>query len=104
MDRRQNSRVSVQLPVQVWGVDASSRPFSEAAMVTNVSAGGIIVEGLRRRMRPGELLDVRLGSETRQFRVIWVGCGGELGMQSLREQAFLPVSILACCAQTAGAC
>ncbi|MBV9343297.1 MAG: hypothetical protein JO159_20725 [Acidobacteria bacterium] len=104
MDRRQNSRISVQLPVQVWGLDAGGRPFSEAALVTNVSTGGIVVEGLRRRMRPGEQLDVRLGNETSQFRVIWVSCTGDLGLQNLKSRSFLPYCVLACSAQTSGAC
>lgn len=104
MDRRQSSRVSVQLPVQVWGVDAHGRPFSDSAIVTNMSAGGIVLEGLRRRMRTGELLDVRMESERSQFRVIWIGKYGELGMQNLTEQSFLPFTALVHCAQAAGAC
>ena len=104
MDRRQSSRVSVQLPVQVWGVDAHGRPFSDSAMVTNMSAGGMVLEGIRRRLRIGELLDVRMGNEQSQFRVIWIGRSGELGLQNLTEQSFLPSNVLVYCAQAAGAC
>jgi hypothetical protein len=104
MDRRQNSRVCVQLPVQVWGLDSCGRPFSEAALVTNVSSGGIVLEGLKRRVRPGELVDVRLGTETGQFRVVWTSSTGEVGMQTMKSKSFLPYSVLACCAQNAGAC
>ena len=104
MDRRQSSRVAVQLPVQVWGVDAHGRPFSDSAMVTNMSAGGIVLEGIRRRVRLGDLLDVRMGEQRSQFRVIWIGRSGELGMQNLTEQSFLPPQVLVHCAQAAGAC
>jgi hypothetical protein len=104
MDRRQSPRISVQLPVEVWGLDAFGQAFTDSAMVTNLSAGGIVVQGMRRRIKNGELLDVRMGSTTQQFRVIWIGEGGEVGMQSLTGQAFLPDSVLAHCAQAAAAC
>jgi hypothetical protein len=104
MDRRRSSRVSVQLPVEVWGIDAHGRPFSDSAMVTNLSAGGMVLEGIRRRLRPGELLDVRMGNKRSQFRVVWIGKSGELGMQNLTEQSFLPSTVLVHCARAASAC
>ena len=104
MDRRRSPRVSVQLPVQVWGLDAFGQPFTQSAMVTNLSSGGIVVEGVRRRMRTGDVLDVRMGSSKAEFRVIWISDDGELGMQSLTEQTFLPPSVLMHCAQAAAAC
>jgi len=104
MDRRRSPRVSVQLPVEVWGLDASSQPFMQSAIITNMSSGGIVIEGLRRRMRPGEVLDVRMGYQTAHFRVVWVGEKGDLGMEALTTQAFVPTSILAHCSQAAGAC
>jgi len=104
MDRRRSPRVSVQLPVEVYGLDASSQPFTQSAIVTNMSSGGIVVQGLRRRMRPGEVLDVRMGCQTAHFRVIWVSEQGELGMEALTSQTFVPPSVLAYCSQAAGAC
>jgi hypothetical protein len=55
-------------------------------------------------MREGEVLDVRMGYQTAHFRVVWVGEKGELGMQALTTQTFVPHSVLAHCAQAAGAC
>jgi hypothetical protein len=104
MDRRRNPRVSVQLPVQVWGLDAFGQPFTESAMVTNLSSGGIVVEGVRRRMRTGDVLDVRMGASKAEFRVVWISEEGELGMQNLTAQSFLPQSVLMHCAQAAAAC
>jgi len=104
MDRRHSPRVCVQLPVQVWGLDAFGQPFTDSALVTNISAGGIVVRGIRRRMRNGEVLEVRMGSSRSRFRLIWVGESGEMGMQNLTAENFLPDSILAHCAQAAGAC
>ena len=104
MDRRQNPRIAVQLPVQVWGLDAFGRPFTDPAMVTNMSSGGLVLQGIRRRIRAGELLDVRMGETKAEFRVVWIGAMGELGLQSVTAQAFLPDSVLAHCSQTAAAC
>lgn len=104
MDRRQSSRVEVQLPVQVWGMDAYGRPFTNPALVTNMSAGGLVLQGLVRRVRVGEVLDVRMGQEKAQFRVVWIAANGELGMQRVTSNAFLPGSILVHCAQAAAAC
>ncbi len=109
MDRRQSPRVEVQLPVQVWGLDAYGQGFTDPAVVTNMSASGLVLHGIRRRIRAGELLDVRMGDEKAQFRVVWVGCpgtcrAGELGMQRVSAQAFLPDSVLAHCSQAAAAC
>jgi len=104
MDRRRSPRVSVQLPVEVWGLDASGQAFTSSALITNMSSGGIVIQGLQRRIREGEVLDVRMGYQTAHFRVIWVGEQGELGMQALTTQTFVPHSVLVHCAQAAGAC
>jgi len=109
MDRRNNSRVAVQLPVQVWGVDAYGQPFMELAIVTNMSSTGLVLQGLRRKIRSGDLLDIRMDNERAQFRVVWIGgiiarYAGNLGMQRVTAQAFLPSSVLAHCAQAAAAC
>jgi hypothetical protein len=104
MDRRRTARVSVQLPVEVWGLDAFGQPFTQSAMVTNLSSGGLVLEGVRRRIRRGEVLDVRMGSSKAEFRVVWISENGNLGMQSLTALTFLPPSVLTYCAQAAAAC
>lgn len=104
MDRRRSPRISVQLPVEVWGLDASGQAFMETAKITNMSSGGVVIQGIRRRMRMGEVLDVRMGYETANFRVVWVGEDGELGMQALTDKTFVPPSVLIHCSQAAGAC
>jgi hypothetical protein len=45
-----------------------------------------------------------MGPTKAEFRVIWISETGELGMQSLTAQTFLPHSVLAHCAQAAAAC
>lgn len=102
MDRRQNPRIDVQLPVEVWGLDAFGQAFSALATVTNMSAGGLVLQGLLRRVRPGEILDIRMGEEQAQFRVVWVGRRtAELGLQRITARPFLPESVFAYCSQAA---
>lgn len=104
MDRRRSPRISVQLPVEVWGLDASGQGFMESGLITNMSSGGIVIQGLKRRLRAGEVLDVRMGCQTAHFRIVWVGDKGDFGMQALTTHTFVPPSVLAYCAQEAGAC
>jgi len=76
----------------------------DPAIVINMSTGGLVLQGIRRRIRAGELLDVRMGKQKAEFRVVWVGATGDLGMQSITAQAFLPDSVLTYCSQAAAAC
>jgi hypothetical protein len=76
----------------------------DPAIVINMSTGGMVLQGIRRRIRAGELLDVRMGKQKAEFRVVWVGATGDLGMQSVTAQAFLPDSMLTYCSQAAAAC
>jgi hypothetical protein len=91
MDRRRNPRVTVLLPVRVWGVDAHSLPFTQLVTVKNFSASGVVIRGLRRQVNPGETLEVQTGDGKAQFRVVWVGRigsrrDGEVGLQSLPSE------------------
>jgi hypothetical protein len=103
MDRRQNLRIEVQLPVEVWGVDAFGQAFTHPATVTNMSASGLVLQGLPRRLRTGEILDIRMGREQAQFRVVWIGARGtfELGVERVTPKPLLPDVVLAHCSQAA---
>ena len=94
MDRRRCARVAAFLPVRVWGLDANELPFTETAIITNISTNGAIVQGLQRRVRPGEILDVQLGQDKAQFRVVWAGIAGtaqqgEIGLERLESEPFI---------------
>jgi hypothetical protein len=108
MDRRRNPRVTALLPVRIWGVDANSLPFAELARVKNISDGGAVIMGLRRRVRPGEILEVQSDEGKAQFRVIWVGRAGsrtegEIGLQSLPSEPNIWEMDDCNCYQTVGA-
>jgi hypothetical protein len=101
MDRRRNPRVSAHLPVRLWGVDAHDLPFMQLATVKNLSSTGVVIQGMRRRIKPGEILEVQLDDEKAQFRVIWTGqqgtdSAGELGLQRLASEPCLWGVALGC--------
>jgi hypothetical protein len=109
MDRRRNSRVFAHLPVRVWGMDAQGLPFMQLAGVRNISHSGALIQGMRRRVLPGEVLDVQMGQEKAQFRVAWVGERGtgeegEIGIESLPSEPFIwDMKVNLChCSQFAG--
>jgi hypothetical protein len=104
MDRRRSARVRVQLPVNVWGVDAFGQAFSLPAMVTSLSSNGVVVQGVRRRMRIGDPLDLRMGDSKGQFRLIWIGDMSEMGLERIDGNSFLPASPIAQFAQPAASC
>ncbi len=94
MDRRRSPRVGAHLPVRVWGVDAHDLPFMQLASVKNLSGTGAVIHGMRRQLRPGEILEVQMDREKAQFRVVWTGmpgtqAAGEIGLQRLISEPFL---------------
>lgn len=88
MDRRRSPRITTQLPVRIWGIDAHSTPFMQLATLTNISMGGAEVRGIRRQLQPGEILELQYCGEKAQFRVVWAGAlgtqrEGSIGLQVL---------------------
>jgi hypothetical protein len=101
MDRRRSPRVTAQLPVRVWGVDAHDLPFMQLARVKNLSGTGAVIHGMHRRVRPGEILEVQMDREKAQFRVVWTGmpgthAAGEIGLQRLASEPHLWGVALGC--------
>jgi hypothetical protein len=76
MDRRRESRVDAALPVRIWGVDGSSRPFMQLASVRSISSLGAVLQNGRSPVKPGEILDVQYDRQKAQFRVVWAGGRG----------------------------
>ncbi|HUJ95014.1 MAG TPA: hypothetical protein VLW84_07110 [Terriglobales bacterium] len=102
MDRRRCPRVSAILPVRVWGLDAYSLPFAQAATVTDISSSGAVIQGMNRRVRPGAVLEVQLGDTRSEFRVVWIGRPGTpnegtVGLESVvAEERFWDVDFSRC--------
>ena len=57
MDRRQQSRVFVDLPVQIWGLDSYSRPFMQPASLRTISGRGATLQCVDARLKPGDTVE-----------------------------------------------
>src|SRR5438477_13212096 len=71
-ERRKQSRVRVELRVEVSGKDASSETFSQSAVATNLSRSGALLSGMAAVLRCGDLLSVKYGERQAEFRIVWV--------------------------------
>src|SRR5437588_7324509 len=94
MDRRRQQRVFVDLPVQIWGMDAHSRPFSQPASVRSISGRGATLQGVDVQLKPGEIVDVQYACAKAQFRIVRLGkqgteMQGEVGVESLSADTLL---------------
>src|ERR1700720_4577185 len=88
MDRRRQSRVFVDLPVQIWGMDAHSRPFTQPASLRSISGRGATLQCVDAQLKPGEVIDILYQGTKAQFRIVWCGkagteVAGEVGIESL---------------------
>ncbi len=69
---RCEERRSLVLPVQVYGADATGLPFLDSAHTLDVSSQGAKLGGIRRKLRPGDLVGVLYCETASVFRVAWV--------------------------------
>lgn len=94
MDRRRQSRVFVELPVQIWGMDAHERPFTQPASLRTISGRGATLQGVSAQLKPGDVVDLQYKGNKAQFRVVWLGkpgteMQGEVGVENLSKDVLL---------------
>jgi hypothetical protein len=88
MDRRRQQRVSVELPVKIWGVDIHARPFTQPASLRTISRRGGTLQGVHAQLKCGDVVDLQYQDAKAQFRIVWLGkygsaMQGEVGIESL---------------------
>lgn len=103
MDRRKQSRVFVDLPVQIWGMDANSRPFIQPASVRSISGRGATLQCVDAHLKPGEVIDLQYEGARGQFRIVWCGkpgtdTAGEVGLENISGNRLWNVDPLRCAA------
>jgi hypothetical protein len=107
MDRRRQQRVSVEIPVIIWGVDIHSRPFTQPATLRTISSRGGTLQGVCAQLKPGDVFDLQHQGIKAQFRVVWLGkhgtdMQGEVGIESLSANVQLWEFDLPHCTAAAG--
>jgi hypothetical protein len=99
--------VEALLPVRIWGVDAHAQPFMQLASTRNITATGVVVQGLKRQIRPGEIIEVQFAGVKAEFRVLWAGKpgtarDGEIGLEILASEPCIWDVNLDRCVQVVG--
>lgn len=71
-DNQSKPRLSVDLPVRVWGMSAEGRPFSQHARAQNISSEGALISGVENELKVGDVIGVQCGDKKTRCTVIWV--------------------------------
>jgi len=95
------SRVTVDLPVRVWGMNAQGRPFSQHARAQNISSEGALLAGIETELKVGDIIGVQCEEKKTRCTVMWVMNTGsiknnQVGIKLLADQdcpwkAYLPM-------------
>jgi PilZ domain len=91
MDKRPEFRVSADIPVRIWGMDADGRPFFQSAIASNLSTAGAQLSRVHHSLKVGEIIGIQYGDVKARCRVVWmkpsVALGhNEAGVQILAQQ------------------
>jgi hypothetical protein len=91
MEKRPESRVAVDIPVRIWGMDSDGKPFFQNAMATNLSSEGALLSRIHHSIKHGEIIGIQYGDKKGRFEVKWVKAVGvpktfEAGVQLLVGQ------------------
>ena len=94
-------RVTVDLPVRVWGMTAEGRPFSQHARAQNISSEGALLSGVENELKVGDVIGVQCDDKKTRCTVIWVMNTGlikknQVGVKLLADQecpwkTYLPI-------------
>lgn len=84
-------RVTVDIPVRVWGLTAEGRPFSQHARAQNVSSEGALLSGLESDLKVGDVIGVQCDEQKARCTVIWTVNSGaakknQIGVRLLTSQ------------------
>ena len=71
-DHPTEPRLSVDLPVRIWGMSAEGRPFSQHARAQNISSEGALISGVDNELKVGDMIGVQCDDKKTRCTVIWV--------------------------------
>jgi PilZ domain len=101
MTQQSEPRVTVDLPVRVWGMSAEGRPFSQHARAQNISSEGALLAGIENELKVGDVIGVQCEEKKTRCTVIWVMNSGpikknQVGVKLVAAQecpwkAYLPI-------------
>jgi hypothetical protein len=66
-------RISVNLPVQIWGMNAAGKPFRQSAFTEDVSLSGARLRDVKETLAVDEVIALQYEGQKGRFRVVWMG-------------------------------
>jgi hypothetical protein len=75
MEKRPESRVSAEITVRAWGMDADGKPFFQNAQASNLSSEGAQLTRIQHSLKAGEVIGVQHGDKKARFEIKWVKPG-----------------------------
>ena len=71
-DQQTEPRLTVDLPVRIWGMSAEGRPFSQSAHAHNISSEGALISGVESELKVGDVIGVQCAERKTRCMVVWV--------------------------------
>ena len=75
IERRQEVRAAVALPLEVWGTDSRGETFRQIALASDISLSGALLL-LDAELRSGDLIGILYAGKKARYRVVWVRRSG----------------------------
>jgi hypothetical protein len=90
-DHQSEPRLTVDLPVRVWGMSAEGRAFSQHARAQNISSEGALLSGIENELKVSDVIGVQCEDKKARCTVIWAINSGTLkknqvGVKLLADQ------------------
>ena len=90
-DQQTEPRLTVDLPVRIWGMSAEGRPFSQSAHAHNISSEGALISGVEMELKVGDVIGVQCADRKTRCTVVWVMNTGpvkknQVGVKLVAEQ------------------
>jgi hypothetical protein len=72
MEKRPESRVSAEIPVRVWGMDADGKPFFQTVTGSNFSSEGVQITRVHHLLKVGDIIGIQYADKKARFEIMWV--------------------------------
>ncbi len=84
-------RLTVDLPVRLWGMTAEGRAFSQHARAQNISSEGALLSGVENELKVGDVIGIQCDEKKARCTVIWAMHTGaikknQVGIKLLADQ------------------
>jgi PilZ domain len=64
-------RLTVDIPVRIWGMSAQGRPFSQHVRAQNISCDGALLHDVESELKVGDVIGVQCDTNKARCTVIW---------------------------------